>query len=126
MLNKAMKRTRDKLGPDGKSEVASHSALAFSAFKVCTMKRYRLLVFAVLGIAVAFAAALARRAGGIGAADFPLLVALNVIAGLFVVAIVFDTAWPALQGEGQACKRCGHLRQMSSFRVYGACPNCGE
>ena len=90
------------------------------------MKRYRLLLFMILGVALAFAAAFVRRAGGIGAADFPFLVALNVIAGLFVAAVVFDTVGHALKGKGQACKRCGHLRQMSSFRVYGVCPNCGE
>jgi hypothetical protein len=97
-----------------------------SIFSVRTMKRYRVLVFTVLGVALAFAAAFVRRAGGVGAADFALLVALNVLAGLFVAAVVFDTVWHALKGEGQACKRCGHPRQMSSFRVYGVCPNCGE
>lgn len=107
----------------------SYGETVISAFTVLVehaMKRYRLLLFTGLGVAFAFSAAFVRRAGGIGAADFPLLVTLNVIAGLFVATIVCDTVWHALKGEGQACKRCGHPRQMSSFRVYGVCPNCGE
>ena len=90
------------------------------------MKRYRLAIFGVLGLAVTFVAASARRWGGNGAVDVPLLVVLNAIAVLFVAAVVFDTVWHAFKGEGQACRHCGHLRTMSSFRVYGNCRNCGR
>ena len=90
------------------------------------MNRYRLLLFGVLGVAVVSLAAFVKRGGGVGAADRALLVAFNVIGGLLVAGVVVDTVWHAFQGRGQACRSCGHHRQMSSFRVYGACPNCGQ
>jgi flagellar basal body-associated protein FliL len=60
------------------------------------------------------------------AANNSLIILLNCVAGLFAAAVVVDTFWHAMKGQGQACRRCGHLQQMSSFRVYGSCPNCGE
>jgi hypothetical protein len=90
------------------------------------MKQYRPLIFGTLGLAVAFIAAFLRGGRGNGAAGFPLLVAFDVTAGLLVAAIIFDTVWHAFKGQGQACRNCGHLRKMSSFRVCGPCPNCGH
>ena len=90
------------------------------------MKQYRLLAFGILGLVVALVATFSRRGGGIDAAGFPLLLALSVFAGLYGASVVVDTVWHAFQGRGQACRYCGHLRQMSSFRVYGNCPNCGK
>jgi len=90
------------------------------------VKRDRLLIFGVLGLVFTLVATLLSRWGGIEKAEFPLLFVINVIAGLVVSAIVFDTVWHAFNGKGQACRYCGHLRKMSSFRVYGNCENCGR
>ena len=89
------------------------------------MKRYRLLIFGVLGLAVTLVAALLKRGSGVEKADFLLLFVINVVAGLVVSVIVFDTVWHAFKGNGQACRYCGHLRKMSSFGLYGNCENCG-
>jgi len=90
------------------------------------MKRFRLLAIGCLGMAAVVLAIQIKRAGGIDGAGFPLLVLLDVVAGIFAAAVVVDTLWHAFKGQGQACRHCGHLRHMSSFRVYGNCPNCGE
>jgi hypothetical protein len=90
------------------------------------MKRLRLLTFGCLGIAVILLANMIQREGGVEFANHSALLLLNVLGGVFCVAVFVDTFWHAIKGQGQACRHCGHLRQMSSFRVYSKCPNCGE
>jgi hypothetical protein len=53
------------------------------------------------------------------------LIGFSSIAAVTVLFIVFDVAYHAWHGRGQACRKCGHVRQMKSFRVYSDCPNCG-
>lgn len=48
-----------------------------------------------------------------------------VAAALIVLLIIFDVVYHAAMGKGQACRTCGHIRQMKPFRVYGSCPKCG-
>jgi len=90
------------------------------------MKRLRLLTFGCLGIAVILLANTMKRAGGVEVANHSALVLLNAVGGIICVAVFVDTFWHAITGQGQACRHCGHLRQLSSFRVYSSCPNCGE
>ena len=90
------------------------------------MKHHRVLAFGLLFFVLAALGAVVKRGGGVDAAGLPLLVALDVAAGLAVAAIVVDTVWHASQGRGQACRHCGHVRRMSSFRMVGPCPHCGH
>jgi hypothetical protein len=90
------------------------------------VKHHRVLAFGLLFLVVAVLGAVVKRGGGIDAAGLPLLVAFNVTAGLAVVAIVVDTVWHASRGRGQACRHCGHVRPMPSFRMVGPCPHCGH
>jgi len=90
------------------------------------VKHHRILAFGLLFLVVASLGAVVKRGGGVDAAGLPLLVALDVAAGLCAAAIVVDVVWHAYQGRGQACRYCGHLRRMSSFRLEGPCPNCGH
>jgi hypothetical protein len=90
------------------------------------MKHARLLMLGCLGIAAIFIANAVRRAGGVDRANDSLLLLLNGVAAVFAAAVVLDTLWHAVKGQGQACRHCGHLRQMSSFRVYSKCPDCGR
>lgn len=90
------------------------------------MMRFRLLAFACLGITALVIVNVIKRAGGVDVANRSLVLLLGGVAGVFAAAVVVDTLWHAMKRQGHACRRCGHLRQMSSFRVYGSCPNCGE
>jgi hypothetical protein len=90
------------------------------------MEHLRLLAFGCLGIAAIVLTNMTQRAGGADAANHWLVVLLNGVVGLFAAAVIADTVWHAMKGKGQACRRCGHLRPMSSFRLYGSCPNCGK
>jgi hypothetical protein len=90
------------------------------------MKHHRTLAFGILFLLVASITAFIKRGGGVDAAGLPLLVALDVAAVLCVAAIVVDTVWHAYRGRGQACRHCGHVRPMPSFRMVGPCPHCGH
>ena len=90
------------------------------------MKQLRLLTFGCLGIASFFLANTGRQAIGDGGVTDWATLLLNIVAGVFCLAIFVDTLWHAIKGQGQACRHCGHLRQMSSFRVYSQCPQCGQ
>ena len=90
------------------------------------MKQLRLLAFGCLGIASFFLAKASRQAIGDGVVTDWVTFLLNIVAGVFCVAVFVDTFWHAIKGQGQACRHCGHLRQLSSFRVYLKCPNCGQ
>jgi hypothetical protein len=48
------------------------------------------------------------------------------LGALLVLIVGVDVVYHALRGEGQACRRCGHVQRMRSFQLSGACPNCGE
>ena len=90
------------------------------------MKQVRLLTCGCLGIAAIFIYNAVTRAGGVDRANDSLFILLGVVGAIFAAVVVLDTLWHAMKGQGQACRHCGHLRQMSSFRVYSKCRNCGE
>jgi hypothetical protein len=98
----------------------------FSYLSRAYMKRLRLITFGCLGIAAILLANTIKRAGGVEVGDHSALLLLSVVGGVFCVTVFVDTVWHAIKGQGQACRHCGHLRQMSSFRVYAKCPSCGE
>ena len=105
---------------------ATCSTFTFSCVSRGHMKQLRLLAFGCLGIASFVLATASRQAIGDGVAAGWETLLLNVVAGVFCVAVLVDTFWHAIKGQGQACRHCGHLRQMSLFRVYSKCPNCGQ
>jgi hypothetical protein len=47
------------------------------------------------------------------------------VSALIALVVIFDVVYHSAMGKGQACRTCGHIRQMKPFRVYGSCPKCG-
>ncbi len=90
-----------------------------------TWREIRLVVFSVVGAIFLLVAPLVGGKG-IDRVGIPLLLVFASLGALMVAIVAFDVAYHAWRGEGQACRRCGHLRQMTPFRLYGACPKCGE
>ena len=88
-------------------------------------RRLRLGVFTLLGAAFVLIGSIVRGAGVHRVGCF-LLMAFASLGALLVLIVGFDVVYHALRGEGQACRRCGHVQRMRSFRLSGACPNCGE
>ena len=62
----------------------------------------------------------------VGRAGTPLLMLFGSLAALMIALVVFDVAYHAWRAEGQACRTCGQIRRMKSFRFASVCPNCGE
>ena len=89
------------------------------------MRRPRILLFAILFAATCAVGAVVRRRGGPGAAADGWLVPLGVCGAVWAAAVVVDVVWHAWKGDGQACRSCGHVRPMKSFRSAGPCPRCG-
>lgn len=89
------------------------------------MRQTRLPFFMALFAATIALAAIVRRRGGPGGAD-GMLEALGVVGAAWAAAVVGDVAWHAWKGEGQACRRCGHVRPMKSFLPVGPCPKFGR
>ena len=89
------------------------------------MRRPRILLFAILLAATCAVGAVVRRRGGPGAAADGWLVPLGVCGAVWAAAVVVDVVWHAWKGDGQACRSCGHVRPMKSFRPAGPCPRCG-
>ena len=84
---------------------------------------FRLLGFALLGNVTVALYPLAKRQG---VGDDWAMVGMAVMGALWVAAIIADTAYHAWRGAGYACLKCGHRRRMTSFRIVGPCPKCGE
>ena len=59
-------------------------------------------------------------------AGYPWLVAFGVLAFLMAGLIVVDVVYAAWRGDGQACRHCGHVRKLKSFRFSSPCPQCGQ
>ncbi|NBV46452.1 MAG: hypothetical protein EBR86_12660 [Planctomycetia bacterium] len=84
---------------------------------------FRLVGFALLGAVTLAIYPLAKRQG---AGDDLAMVGMGVLGALWATVIVADTAYHAWRGAGYACLKCGHRRRMTSFRIAGPCPKCGE
>lgn len=87
--------------------------------------RWRQLVFRVLGSAMLLVGGWVRYLT-IERAGRPLLATLALLTLALVAVIVFDVVFHAVRGRGQACRRCGLVRPLRTFRPAGACPNCGD
>lgn len=86
--------------------------------------RLRILVFGVLCLATTVAALVVRARGGPDGGPWGMTLA--TLGGAWAAAVVLDVVIHACRGQGQACRVCGHLRPMRSFRMEGPCPRCGE
>lgn len=91
-----------------------------------TASQGRLLIYSALGVASMALAGLIRFYGDIDAAPLLLQFATAGMGVAWVVLIVVDVVFHAVQGEGTACPHCGHKRPLRSFRLAAPCPNCGE
>lgn len=90
------------------------------------MPAARPLVFGLMMVAMLVAAALVRRQGGFNGGGEAWLIPVGMVGALYAVAVVADVIFHAWRGKGQACRVCGHLRPVKSFRFAGPCPQCGE
>lgn len=90
------------------------------------MRSARLVFFGLLSAAVVIGAAVMRRQGGLQGDGEAWLVPIGVLGAVYAVAFVADVLFHAWKGEGQACRTCGHVRPVKSFRFAGRCPQCGE
>lgn len=90
------------------------------------MKTTRSLFFGAAFLAVATGVLVMRFQGGAVNGGEAWLVPVGVVGGLYAVAVVIDVLLHAWRGRGQACRTCGHVRPMRSFRMEGPCPQCGE
>jgi hypothetical protein len=90
------------------------------------MPAARPLVFGLMMVAMLVAAALVRRQGGFNGGGEAWLIPAGILGALYAVAVVADVIFHAWKGKGQACRVCGHLRPVKSFRFAGPCPQCGE
>ncbi len=90
------------------------------------MRAARPLAFGLMMVAMLVAAALVRRQGGFNGGGEAWLIPVGMVGALYAVAVVADVIFHAWKGEGQACRACGHLRPVKSFRFAGPCPQCGE
>lgn len=85
----------------------------------------RLVVFAVLSSALLAVVGMMRRGGAAAGDGEAWLVPLGVLSVAYAIVFVGDVVFHALKGEGQACRVCGHVRPVRSFRIAGPCPKCG-
>jgi len=90
------------------------------------MRAARPLAFGLMMVAMLVAAALVRRQGGFNGGGEAWLIPVGMVGALYAVAVVADVIFHAWKGEGQACRACGRLRPVKSFRFAGPCPQCGE
>jgi hypothetical protein len=88
-------------------------------------KRLRLIAFSIGGAAFSVVAGVVQLTG-IERAGLPLILTFSSLGALMILILVFDVGYHAWRGDGQACRKCGYIRQMRAFRVYRACPNCGK
>ena len=90
------------------------------------MKAIRPLFFGLLLVALVASVLWMRGQGGPGAGDGAWLVPVGVLGAVYAAAVVIDVVVHAWKGQGQACRVCGHVRPVLSFRLEGPCPQCGE
>lgn len=89
-----------------------------------TWIRLRSAAFSIIGAILMLIGALVQGAG-VDRTGTPLLMIFALFGLVMVLLVAFDVVYHAWRGEGQACRSCGHMRRLRSFRVSGACPNCG-
>lgn len=90
------------------------------------MKTIRPLFFGLLLVALTASVAWMRLQGGPNVGGEAWRVPVAVLSGVYAVAVVIDVVVHAWKGKGQACRACGHVRPLRSFRFEGPCPQCGE
>lgn len=90
------------------------------------MTSIRPLVFGLLLLAMVFIVATMRRQGWPNGGGEAWLVPVGVLGAVYATAFVADVVFHAWKGNGHACRVCGHLRPMRSFRPAGPCPKCGD
>lgn len=97
-----------------------------AAAGVATVKAMRPLFFALLLVAIAACVFWMRWQGGPNGGGEAWLVPVGVLGAVYAAAVVIDVVVHAWKGQGQACRVCGHVRPVRSFRLEGPCPQCGE
>ena len=90
------------------------------------MKSIRPLFFGLTMVAMVACSFFVKRQGGPNGGGEAWLVQVGMVGALYAVAVVADVIFHAWRGKGQACRACGHLRPVKSFRFTGPCPQCGE
>ena len=90
------------------------------------MKSIRPLFFGLMTVAMLACTLWMKRQGGPDGGGEAWLIPVAMVGALYAVAVVADVIVHALRGKGQACRVCGHLRHVKSFRFAGPCPQCGE
>lgn len=88
-------------------------------------KDARIRIFALVG-AVLLAIGGVLRWLGMGNAPGTLVEVFGIVGLGMGLLVVGDVVYHAWLGQGQACRTCGHLRRMKSFRFSGPCPKCGQ
>ncbi len=90
------------------------------------MKSIRPLFFGVMMVAMVAGAVWMKLQGGPNGGGEAWLIPVGILGALYAVAVVADVIFHAWKGAGQACRACGRLRPVKSFRFAGPCPQCGE
>lgn len=90
------------------------------------MTTIRPLFFGLLLVAIAASVLMMRLQGGPDGAGAAWLVPVGVLGGVYALPVVIDVVVHAWKGRGQACRACGHVRPVRSFRIESRCPQCGE
>jgi hypothetical protein len=90
------------------------------------MPAARPFVFGLMMVAMVAGSVWVNLQGGPNGGGEAWLVPVGVLGGLYAILVVVDVVVHAWKGEGQACRVCGHLRLVKSFRFAGPCPQCGE
>lgn len=90
------------------------------------MRGIRPLVFGVLSAMLLAGIGIMRGPDGPAGEGEAWLVPLGVLSVAYAIVFVGDVVYHAWKGEGQACRVCGHVRHVRSFRIAGPCPKCGE
>lgn len=90
------------------------------------MRSFRLLFFGLLFLAMVASVIVMWWRGGPNGGGEAWLVPIGILGGVYAAAVVIDVLVHAWRGRGQACRVCGHVRPLRSFRFEGPCPQCGE
>jgi len=90
------------------------------------MSAIRPMFFGLMLVAMLASVAWMKLQGGLDGGGEAWLVPVSVLGGIYAVAVVADVLYHAWKGKGQACRACGHVRPVKSFRFAGPCPQCGE
>ncbi len=90
------------------------------------LKGLRLGVYSVLAASLVAIGSGVRVLGGVNNAHPFMLWLLTALAIMFVILVVFDSAYHAITKTDVPCIHCGKDQRMRSFRVVAECPHCGK